>query len=125
MQDTNLLPIKAKRTLTSTFSAIDNLPYGVISYKGQSNPRCAVAIGEHALDLAEYAKAGALDDILSSAEAVFAEPTLNAFAALPWEDRRAVRSQLQADLEKRVVPEVCLVPLSEVKSHLPMKIGGK
>ena len=40
--------------------AIDNLPYGVIKTDSDPNPRCAIAIGEHALDLAQYARAGTL-----------------------------------------------------------------
>lgn len=96
----------------------------MISYKAQSTPRCAVAIGHHAIDLAEYAKAGALRDVLPSAESILAEPALNSFAALPWEERLAVRGKLQADLQAKRIPQSCLVPLTEVTSHLPMEIGG-
>lgn len=35
------------------------LPYGVISTK-DSEPRCATAIGDHAIDLAKYAQSGRL-----------------------------------------------------------------
>ena len=35
------------------------LPFGVISTK-DSEPRCAVAIGDHAIDLTRYAKSGRL-----------------------------------------------------------------
>jgi fumarylacetoacetase len=38
------------------------LPYGVISTK-DSEPRCAVAIGEHAIDLAKYAQSGRLSSV--------------------------------------------------------------
>lgn len=114
----------ASRALISTIPAIDNLPYGIISYRTQSIPRCAVAIGQHAIDLVEYAKTGALKDILPSAHSIFAEPALNSFAALPWKERRELRSQIQADLKDSKVSGSCLVPLAEVKSHLPMKIGG-
>jgi fumarylacetoacetase len=38
------------------------LPFGVISTK-DSEPRCAVAIGDHAIDLARYAKSGRLADL--------------------------------------------------------------
>lgn len=41
-----------------------NLPWGVISTPG-SSPRCAVAIGDHAIDLAKYASTGRLADISS------------------------------------------------------------
>lgn len=36
------------------------LPYGVIS-TADSEPRCAVAIGDHAIDLLEYAQTGRLE----------------------------------------------------------------
>ena len=56
---------------------IQNLPYGVISTAAESRPRCAVAIGKHALDLAKYAKGGSLSSLESghnfSYEDVFAE----------------------------------------------------
>lgn len=38
------------------------LPYGIIS-TADSEPRCAVAIGDHAIDLVEYAQAGRLEDV--------------------------------------------------------------
>jgi fumarylacetoacetase len=38
------------------------LPYGVIS-TADSEPRCAVAIGDHAIDLLEYAHSGRLETV--------------------------------------------------------------
>jgi fumarylacetoacetase len=38
------------------------LPYGIIS-TADSEPRCAVAIGDHAIDLLEYAQTGRLDSV--------------------------------------------------------------
>ena len=103
---------------------IDSLPYGVISYPAQPEPRCAVAIGSHALDLSEYAKTDVLKDVLPSADSIFSEVSLNTFAALPWDQRKAVRSKIQDDLKNGRVASSCLVPLTEVKNHLPMRIGG-
>lgn len=103
---------------------IDSLPYGIISYPTKPEPRPAVAIGSHAIDLLEYARSGALKDVLSSADSIFAEPALNAFAALPWEQRRATRARIQEDLKGNKVSSQCLVKLSEVENHLPMRIGG-
>jgi fumarylacetoacetase len=42
---------------------IHNIPYGVISTKDNSKPRCATAIGDHAIDLAVYAQHGRLDHL--------------------------------------------------------------
>jgi len=47
-------------TLDKAPYTLQNLPYGVISTTAEPQPRCAVAIGDHALDLARYAFAGKL-----------------------------------------------------------------
>lgn len=52
------------------------------------------------------------------------QPALNKFAALPWPTRRAVREQIQEDLQDGKVPSNCFVPLKEVENVLPMQIGG-
>jgi fumarylacetoacetase len=41
---------------------IQCLPFGVISTK-DSEPRCAVAIGDHAIDLARYAQSGRFSSV--------------------------------------------------------------
>ncbi|EMC94395.1 hypothetical protein BAUCODRAFT_546940 [Baudoinia panamericana UAMH 10762] len=105
-----------------------NLPYGIISTPTEPKPRCAVAIGDHAIDLAKYSKNGSLFEVESShnfiAQQAFSEPALNTFAALPWSARRAVRERIQKDLKDDKVPASCLVELKNVTSHLPMKMGG-
>lgn len=107
---------------------LQNLPYGIISTSSEPKPRCAVAIGHHAIDLAKYAKNGNLFDLESGHnfmfQQLFAEPALNTFAALPWPTRRAVREQIQSDLTNGKVPASCLVELKDVKPHLPMKMTG-
>ncbi|KAK5132099.1 hypothetical protein LTR08_000349 [Meristemomyces frigidus] len=107
---------------------LQNLPYGVISTSSEPKPRCAVAIGEHAIDLAKYAKNGNLFDLESGHnfmfQQLFAEPALNTFAALPWPTRRAVREQIQTDLKDGKIPNTCLVELKDVKNHLPMRMTG-
>lgn len=46
---------------------LECLPYGVISTP-VSQPRCAVAIGDHAIDLAKYAQAGHLASVIKEFE---------------------------------------------------------
>jgi hypothetical protein len=48
-----------------------NLPYGVVSTASEPKPRCAVAIGDHAIDLAKYAKNGNLFEIESGRNFMF------------------------------------------------------
>ncbi len=50
---------------------VQNLPYGVISTSSETKPRCAVAIGQHAVDLAKYSKNGNLFDIESGHNFMF------------------------------------------------------
>ncbi|KAK3639615.1 hypothetical protein LTR56_012400 [Elasticomyces elasticus] len=106
---------------------IQNLPYGVISYASEK-PRCAVAIGKHAIDLAKYSKNGNLFDLESGhnymLQQIFSEPSLNTFAALPWATRRAIREKIQEDLQDGKVPASSLVELKDVTNHLPMKMTG-
>lgn len=49
-------------TLDKLPFTLANLPWGVISTPGTS-PRCALAIGDHAIDLTKYASTGRLADI--------------------------------------------------------------
>lgn len=69
-------------TLNQPPFTIDNLPYGVFRTSRNPYPRCAVAIGQHALDLAEYAKTGRLSSLQSghnfSFENVFSQVSLSA-----------------------------------------------
>lgn len=52
-------------TLDTPPYTLANLLYGVIQTGSNSDPRCAVAIGEHAQDLKEYAKTGKLSSFES------------------------------------------------------------
>ncbi|KAK4555026.1 hypothetical protein LTR86_007792 [Recurvomyces mirabilis] len=107
---------------------LSNLPYGVISTASEPKPRCAVAIGQHAIDLSKYAKNGNLFNIESGhnfiLQQMFSEPALNSFASLPWPTRRTVREQVQDDLKAGKIPSSCLVELKDVTNHLPMKSTG-
>ncbi|KAK3674837.1 hypothetical protein LTR78_005181 [Recurvomyces mirabilis] len=107
---------------------LSNLPYGVISTASEPKPRCAVAIGQHVIELAKYAKNGNLFNIESGhnfiLQQIFSEPALNSFASLPWPTRRTVREQIQDDLKAGKIPSSCLVELKDVTNHLPMKSTG-
>lgn len=50
---------------------LQNLPYGVISTSSEPKPRCAVAIGQHAIDLAKYSKNGNMFSIESGHNFMF------------------------------------------------------
>ena len=107
---------------------IQNLPYGVFSARGLA-PRIGVAIGDYVLDLWELEQDGrfAFGEI-----GVFSQATLNPFMALgpkAWSKTRARISELlrHDHPELRDNEELCkqaLVPMAEVKLHLPIAVSG-
>jgi len=112
-----------------THFPVRNLPYGVISTDG-GTPRCAVAIGDMALDLAALEAAGLID--AGAARPVFAEPAINDFMALGKPAWTAMRARLTELLRDDGDPALrddaklrarALVPLSDATLHLPIRIG--
>ncbi|MGW4790909.1 fumarylacetoacetase [Nonomuraea sp. NPDC004297] len=91
---------------------VDNLPYGVFSCPGQP-PRVGVRYEDRVLDLA-----AALHD------EVFAAPSLNPFMArgrAAWHDTRTlIQNKLTGDL---AVTERHLIPLEQVRLHLPFEVA--
>src|ERR1700733_3448998 len=113
---------------TSDFP-IQNLPYGVFSAKDGLAPRVGVAIGDYVLDLWELEQDGRLD---VGELGVFAAAMLNPFMALGpkmWSWTRARISELlrhdNPELrDNRDLRERALVPMSDVKLHLPIAVAG-
>jgi fumarylacetoacetase len=116
--------------------SLANIPFGIISTASSSSPRVAVAIGDHALDLGAFAANNGFSRLstIQPHQAVFSEPSLNAFAVLGRPMHSVVRKYIQTvfldetpypdvlksnlDLQKQV-----LIPLKEIIAHLPFKIG--
>jgi fumarylacetoacetase len=106
---------------------LQNLPYGVFSREGEA-ARCGVAIGDRVLDLAALEGAGLLD-----VDGCFARPVLNDFMALGPARWAAARARLIALLaadgdsalrdDARLVTSA-LLPMDEVRLHLPIKVAG-
>jgi fumarylacetoacetase len=96
-----------------------NLPYGVFSRPGEP-PRAGVRIGDHVLDLAPVLH-----------DEAFATGTLNGFLArgrTAWRDtRRRIQRLLSADAREasanRAATEPHLIPLHQVRLHMPIEIG--
>ncbi|MBR0758105.1 fumarylacetoacetase [Bradyrhizobium jicamae] len=113
---------------TSDFP-IQNLPYGVFSSKDGLAPRVGVAIGDYVLDLWELEQDSRLD---VGPLGVFSQPSLNAFMALGpkvWSTTRARISELlRADhpelRDNRELRARALVPMAEVKLHMPFTVAG-
>ncbi|OJD17121.1 fumarylacetoacetase [Emergomyces pasteurianus Ep9510] len=119
----------------SPFS-LANIPFGIISTTASSNPRPAIAIGDHALDLFSFASGGGFAQLQSFQQHldVFAQPTLNDFAALGRPIHRQVREYLQAIFKEDTpfpellksnerLKESALILRKDVTNHIPMSIG--
>lgn len=113
-----------------------NIPFGIISTQSSKQPRPAIAIGDHALDLHAFTEGNGFAKLsaIQPHQAVFSSPTLNAFAALGRPVHKVVREYIQSVLLRDgPFPEVlernealqkqALLPLDQVKTHLPMQIG--
>jgi fumarylacetoacetase len=115
--------------------SLANIPFGIISTRTDPTRRAAIAIGDHVLDLKVFsAKQGFADVPSFPAGLVFAQPTLNSFAALGRPVHREVRIHIQkifsastpfphllkdnAELQKEA-----LIHQKDVTMHLPMSIG--
>ena len=120
----------------SSHFSLANIPFGIISTTRNAVPRPAVAIGDHALDLAAFSVRNSFSALSNIQQhlTVFSQPTLNAFARLGrpvhGEVRRFIQDVFRVDTpfpdvlknDEQLQAE-CLVPLIEVQMHLPMHIG--
>ncbi|TVY82771.1 Fumarylacetoacetase [Lachnellula suecica] len=116
--------------------SLANLPFGIISNSKLRTPRPAIAIGEDALDLSDFAKNGGFSELPSIKDhiGVFSERSLNSFAALGRPVHREVRSYLQSILsiatpypsllkDNQALKESSILSLKDVTTHLPLEIG--
>lgn len=90
---------------------LDNLPYGIFSTEG-TEPRVGIRVGDTVLDLSRVFE----DD------AVFAEPSLNAFMA----QGRRRWSEVRSAIKECVVGEVAddaVFDIGEVTLHLPIEVA--
>jgi fumarylacetoacetase len=116
--------------------SLANIPFGIISTAASTTPRVAVAIGDYALDLEAFAANNGFSALstIQPHQAVFSQPSLNAFAALGRPIHSVVRKYIQSVFTAETpYPEVlktnstlqkqALIPLKDIKAHLPFKIG--
>jgi fumarylacetoacetase len=99
---------------------IDNLPYGVFS-TATRGPRVGVRVGDRVLDAGACAEQAGME----SGE-VWLAPTLNPFLAQGRQAWAAARAFLQEQLTDelyRDAVEPFLVPLGEVRLHLPFEVA--
>ncbi|GAM89098.1 hypothetical protein ANO11243_071330 [Dothideomycetidae sp. 11243] len=118
--------------------SLRNIPFGIISDAKDSLKRVGVPIGESVLDLQALGRGGgfALSPEIQQHVAVFSQESLNSFASLGQSFHRSVRLYLQDVLAEDSAPEYArllrenlelrskaLLPLKNISTHLPMRIG--
>src|SRR5674476_1114561 len=121
----SFIPVDA----TSDFP-IQNLPYGVFSTPASPAPRVGVAIGDYVLDLAVLEGEGMID--LTPAFDVFSQPSINAFMGLGPKLGSRTRARISELLrhdhpqlrDNKILRERALVPMAQVKLHLPIAVAG-
>lgn len=108
----------------SDFS-IHNLPYGIFTTP-QRNPRAGVAIGDRLIDLYAVAEQGWLDDLVPNRTA-FRQACLNDLIHCGKDVTSVLRKRLQYWLTDPDSPlsrlESAVIPRSEVRMHLPVRVG--
>lgn len=120
----------------SSHFSLANIPFGIISTPQSQAPRPAVAIGDHALDLAIFSANFGFSKLPSILPhlAVFRQSTLNEFAALGQPLHREVRRYLQKIFQENsefstllkthpALQEKCIFPLKDIQTYLPFQIG--
>ncbi|KAH8886242.1 fumarylacetoacetase [Thozetella sp. PMI_491] len=115
-----------------------NIPFGIVTTPLSTEKHAAVAIGDHALSLHEFANHDGfakLEGFSPALAATFLQTSLNGFAALGQEVHGKVRAYLQ-DVFAKDTPypsllrdnveaqRASLFQREQVTVHLPMKIGG-
>lgn len=104
---------------------LHNLPFG-IARRDDGTIGAFVAIGDHALDLADAVGTGLLADSPAEYGLLDAGGTLNGFAAAGRSTHAALRERLtelftEGRHQAQLTP--CLVPLDELTMQLPVAIG--
>lgn len=112
---------------------LENLPWAVFSISQDSASRCAVRIADQLLDLAslstKHPEAFAQGPFnAQEAQALFSQPTLNAYLSLPRSAHRAFRAFLQHVLSPRSSIQLeslqeLLIPVESAQLHLPIQVG--
>ncbi|KAL2860753.1 fumarylacetoacetate hydrolase family protein [Aspergillus lucknowensis] len=105
--------------------SLNNLPYGVASSPVHPQ-QCATRLHNTVIFLGALQKSGFFNGVSSLPNNIFAEHTLNAFAALPNSIHAAVRTHLQSALQPGVesLPANSTADITAVTMHLPVSIGG-
>jgi fumarylacetoacetase len=110
----------------SQFS-VHNIPFGVASSNLHSAPQGVTRIGNSVIFLDDCSKRGFLAQIDGLPTGVFAQNTLNSFAAISKHIQRATREALQNAWTSASAtsnfPKGSIEDISDVTMHLPFRVG--
>ncbi|KAF9733982.1 hypothetical protein PMIN06_005188 [Paraphaeosphaeria minitans] len=108
-------------TYTSHFG-INNIPYGIARSSKRSAPQAVTRIGDEVIFLAELSKQAPLAEISANLSSIFAEKTLNTFAAQPKnvhvQTRAAIQEAYKNSLHKEYSEDI-----KDVELLLPVQVG--
>lgn len=108
---------------------IQNLPFGIFTRDDREARRIGVAIGDLVVDVAGVVEAGYLGGLSDPAKNALLGASLNEFAAMGAGPRNNLRRSLQnflgldGPLRGPTQARKFLIPMREVKMHLPFDIG--
>jgi fumarylacetoacetase len=108
-------------TYTSHFG-INNIPYGIARSSKRQTPQAVTRIGDEVIFLAELSKKGPFTAVSANLSSIFAEKTLNTFAAqaktIHVQTRAAIQEVYKSGLHKE-----CSEDIKDVTLLLPVQVG--
>jgi len=117
------------KTMTSTeyghHFSVKNIPFGIASSGKHSNKQAATRIENNVVFLNDLAQAGFFKPVDGLPNGVFAEGSLNSFAALPKVVVTGVRKTIQDSVIANGVasfPSGSVEEVSKVTMHMPVEV---
>ncbi|KAK5685950.1 hypothetical protein LTS10_002063 [Elasticomyces elasticus] len=102
-----------------------NIPFGIASSDSHPSPTSVTRFEDNVIFLDRLNNV--FDGIKDLSDTVLAQPSLNAFAALPRAVHQAVRERLQSIVRKdntsKALPPGAVEPIGAVTMHLPIETG--
>lgn len=140
MDDTNHEPTaslnRQRDIITAKMSSPDyahhfsdrNIPFGIASSIGHPELHAVTRLANWVVSLDDCQKSGLFDGIEELPEGIFANDTLNEFAALPKLVHRRVREVIQAKywnggLTMKKFPPTAVEPVVQVQMAMPVRVG--
>ena len=99
-----------------------NIPFGVASSAAHKVPQAVTRVENAVVFLHDLASAGLFATVADLPEGVFADTSLNRFAAQPRSTVHAVR-QILSDADLASFPAGSVEDVGQVTMHLPVQVG--